>query len=80
MTTKDLATKRLPVFDLVRCKQCGICAHFCPKDCIAFNDEGDPYLARPEACTSCRMCEYMCPDWAVCLEAPSEGQPDTEAA
>ena len=80
MTTKDLATKKLPVFDLVRCKQCGICGHFCPKNCIAFREDGYPYLADPEACTSCGMCQYMCPDWAVCVDVPSEVEPDTEAA
>ena len=76
MTTKE-ATKKLPVFTLARCKRCGICSHFCPKKCIGVHDDGTPYLADSEACTSCRMCEYMCPDWAVCLGAPCAGEVET---
>lgn len=71
--------KRLPVFTLARCKRCGICSHFCPKNCIAVHDDGTPYLADANACTSCRMCEYMCPDWAVCLGVACSGEPDAES-
>ncbi len=79
MTTKSATKKKLPVFMLARCKRCDICSHFCPKDCIGVHDDGTPYLADADACTSCRTCEYMCPDWAVCLELPGEGEPGTEA-
>lgn len=72
MTTKDLATKKLPVFDLRRCKLCGICSHFCPAKAIEVEADGLPFLANPEACTSCGLCEEMCPDWAVSLNLPDE--------
>lgn len=68
MPTKDLTKKKLPVFILERCKQCGICSHFCPKEALAVHPDGTPYLADPEVCTSCRLCEEMCPDWAISLE------------
>lgn len=76
MTKKDSTRKKLPGFDLVRCKQCGICGHFCPKAAIAFDDRDHPFLADPEACTSCGLCEDMCPDWAVCLSLPQVGEAD----
>ena len=82
MTTTNATKARakgLPVFNLTRCKRCGICSHFCPKKCIGIHEDDTPYLAEPDACTSCRMCEYMCPDWAVCLDAPHTGEGDTEA-
>ncbi len=67
MPTKDLAKKKLPMFTLVRCKQCNICSHFCPHEAIVVRGDGTPFLARPEVCTSCGLCEDMCPDWAICL-------------
>jgi MinD superfamily P-loop ATPase len=56
-TTKDITKKKLPVFTPARCKQCGICSHFCPVEAIGVHDDGTPFLARPEACTSCGLCE-----------------------
>jgi 2-oxoglutarate ferredoxin oxidoreductase subunit delta len=80
VTTKNLITKKLPVFMLTRCKRCGICSHFCAAKAIATRDDGAPFLADPEACTSCKLCEDMCPDWAVCLSLPDTGEPDTGTA
>lgn len=74
MTQVDAKPKKLPVFDLARCKQCGICAHFCPKGAIAYDGRGLPVLIEPAACTSCGLCEDMCPDWAVCLSLPQAGE------
>jgi MinD superfamily P-loop ATPase len=74
-TTKDITKKKLPVFTPARCKQCGICSHFCPVEAIGVHDDGTPFLARPEACTSCGLCEDMCPDWAICLTTPGTTEP-----
>ena len=63
-----------------RCKQCGICTHFCPEDALAELDDGTPVLEYPEKCTSCGLCEDMCPDWAVCLTVPDQGESATEAS
>jgi len=67
VATKSLATKKVPVFNLTRCKRCGICSHFCPQQAIGVQADGTPFLANTEACSSCRLCEDMCPDWAICL-------------
>jgi 2-oxoglutarate ferredoxin oxidoreductase subunit delta len=80
MSNSALTQKKLPVFDSVRCKQCGICARFCPKEAIALDGHGNPSLADPEACTSCGLCEDMCPDWAVCLSLSQAGEADSGTA
>jgi 2-oxoglutarate ferredoxin oxidoreductase subunit delta len=72
--TAERAGNKKPVFDAARCKRCGICAHFCPFGAIAQNEDGMPYLAKPELCTSCRLCQDMCPDWAVRLAEASSGE------
>jgi 2-oxoglutarate ferredoxin oxidoreductase subunit delta len=47
------------------CKHCGICAAFCPVNALAVNKDGLPYLAHPEKCTLCKLCELRCPDFAI---------------
>ena len=34
VTTRNITAKKLPVFTPARCKQCGICSHFCPTEAI----------------------------------------------
>jgi 2-oxoglutarate ferredoxin oxidoreductase subunit delta len=83
VTTEQTTSKKvrkLPVFDLKRCKRCGICSHFCPEGAIVDVDNGTPVLKYPEKCTSCGLCEDMCPDWAVCLTAPDQGESATETS
>jgi 2-oxoglutarate ferredoxin oxidoreductase subunit delta len=47
------------------CKCCGICAAFCPRECIKLDDEGSPYLEDSGRCTGCGWCELHCPDFAI---------------
>jgi 2-oxoglutarate ferredoxin oxidoreductase subunit delta len=75
---KERVGEKKPVFDPVRCKRCGICAHFCPFGAIALQEDGTPYLAKPELCTGCRLCQDMCPDWAVRLAAAGPGDAEKE--
>jgi len=79
-TTEHITRKKLPVFTPTRCKQCGICSHFCPAEAIGVRDDGTPFLAKPEACTSCGLCEDMCPDWAICLTAEDATESDESAS
>ncbi len=48
-----------------RCKDCGICFEFCPKNNLQVGKDGGPEMIDPEACTGCRLCEYLCPDFAI---------------
>ena len=54
-----------------RCKSCGICVEFCPRDCLDIADRLNPQgyrpveLKDPEACTACAICARMCPDVVI---------------
>jgi len=54
------------------CKACGLCIEFCPRECIALDDEMNnrgfhaAKLVKADRCTGCRICATMCPD--VCIE------------
>jgi 2-oxoglutarate ferredoxin oxidoreductase subunit delta len=71
-----------------RCKGCGFCLEYCPKDVLAFsrafNRKGyhPPEVVHPEACVNCGLCEMICPDFAIfCVsrsEEPAAPAPDRE--
>ena len=57
------------------CKGCLLCVEICPKDAIVpsgtinakgyvLPEEGDMNL-----CTACGLCELVCPDFAIAIEA-----------
>ncbi|HOI96593.1 MAG TPA: 4Fe-4S binding protein [Syntrophobacter fumaroxidans] len=60
------------------CKACGICAAFCPRECIRLDEDGSPLVAQPERCTGCGWCELHCPDFAISVK-PLKHPPAEEA-
>jgi 2-oxoglutarate ferredoxin oxidoreductase subunit delta len=52
------------------CKACGICIELCPTDVLAPDDEGKVYINKADACTSCKICEIHCPDFAINVIGP----------
>ncbi len=53
------------------CKRCGICSEFCPQNVFSVRNDGIPQVTAPENCTSCHLCDWRCPDFAITLEVIS---------
>ena len=51
-----------------RCKVCGICAAFCPKQVLAVNEVEKIEAVAEENCIKCGQCEMRCPDYAIFVE------------
>lgn len=51
-----------------RCKGCGICATFCPKQVLAVSEIEKIEAVNEEACIKCGQCEMRCPDYAIFVE------------
>lgn len=54
-----------------RCKGCGFCVEYCPKDVLElsteFNSKGyhPPIVKKPDDCVHCGLCEMLCPEFAL---------------
>ena len=62
-----------------RCKGCGFCVEYCPKDVLAMSEEFNrkgyhpPKVVKHGECVNCNLCEMICPDFAIySLEAPDD--------
>ena len=58
------------------CKSCGICAAFCPRQCLSLDAEGAPVVDNAARCTGCRWCELHCPDFAICVREVEKADDD----
>ncbi len=56
-----------------RCKSCGFCIEFCPRQCIQesaeFNHKGyhPVEVNGSDDCLKCSLCELICPEFAICV-------------
>jgi len=54
-----------------RCKGCGYCIEYCPKQVLEFSSEFNkkgyhpPSVAKPDDCVNCHYCEIICPEFAI---------------
>jgi 2-oxoglutarate ferredoxin oxidoreductase subunit delta len=56
------------------CKGCSLCIVNCPKGVLEVSKERGkagflvPEATKPEACSKCKNCEVICPDFAIVVE------------
>lgn len=63
-----------------RCKECGLCIEYCPKQILDFskdyNEKGYHYvIVKPgmeNECINCAFCQQICPDFAIFVEKIEE--------
>ena len=67
-----------------RCKGCGYCIEFCPKEILIFSEKFNkkgyhpPFATNPDDCVNCHYCEIICPEFAIySVDAPPEQQEAT---
>ena len=59
-----------PVLDVSKCNYCGLCAIYCPPQCM--RDKGDYYEADLTWCKGCGICAYECPRDALAMVPEGE--------
>jgi pyruvate ferredoxin oxidoreductase delta subunit len=54
-----------PVVDKENCTYCGLCALYCPPQCM--KDMGDYFQADLDFCKGCGICSQECPRGAITM-------------
>ena len=57
------------------CKRCHNCIDLCPKVVWTEDNWGYPQVTHPEECTACKLCEKLCPDFAITVGDKTPQQP-----
>lgn len=77
---KDIRVPHGEIYVLVeRCKGCGWCVEFCPRDVLEVSEEINtkgyhpPRVVNPKACVSCGLCQLLCPEFSIYVEE-TEGE------
>ena len=65
-----------------RCKGCGFCIEFCPRNVLAISERTNskgyhpPKVVDPDHCTNCNLCALLCPDFAIYVTDGGVRSPD----
>ena len=64
-----------------KCTGCGVCVEMCPLDTIRLSTAGKAFIAYPEDCMTCYLCEMHCSNGAIyvhpCKELMPRALPNT---
>ncbi|MBI4722331.1 MAG: 4Fe-4S binding protein [Candidatus Stahlbacteria bacterium] len=84
-TPYNLSEVKIPLGEVhilkERCKGCGFCAEYCPKDVLEMSDEFNskgyhpPRVKNPENCVNCGLCGLLCPEFAIWTTLKEEVTP-----
>ncbi len=61
-----------------QCKGCGFCVEYCPQDVLEISEEFNkkgyhpPRIKNEQNCIACRLCEMMCPEFAIFVTIKEE--------
>jgi pyruvate ferredoxin oxidoreductase delta subunit len=69
LDTGSWRTER-PVLDVTKCNYCGLCALYCPPQCML--DKGDHFEENLAFCKGCGICAKECPRGAYTMVAEGE--------
>ncbi len=64
------------------CKGCELCIKKCPRDALELSDTLNkrgvypPRLKEENNCNNCRLCEFICPDFAITVIPDEEDEED----
>lgn len=68
-----------------RCKGCAYCVEFCPCNVLELSDRFNlkgyhpPEVAHPDDCVACRLCELLCPEFAIGVSEHREDRRTADA-
>ena len=74
LDTGDWRVER-PVVDESKCSGCGICALFCPPQCMI--ETGDYYAPNLDFCKGCGICARECPRKAISMQPEGDFSDDS---
>ncbi len=67
-----------------RCKGCGFCVEYCPRNVLElshdFNEKGYhfPVVPRPLDCVDCKLCQNICPEFAIFVLSENGGETEND--
>lgn len=61
-----------PIFNSEKCKQCMLCAVYCPDASIELDEKGDVVGINHQYCKGCGICSTECPFDAIDMKSESD--------